>query len=89
MVQAATNSSLIGLALPENRETLLTENEVAYLTRQSPRTLQALRLRGGGPVYLKLGRLIRYRSGDVRAWLESQRRTSTSDPGAPVGCNGP
>ncbi|MCC7168318.1 MAG: helix-turn-helix domain-containing protein [Rhodospirillales bacterium] len=70
-------------SLPDNPDTLLTEDEVAAITKQSPRTLQALRLKGAGCVYLKLGRLVRYRAGDVRAWLESQRRTSTSDPGAP------
>ena len=46
----------------------------------SPRTLEAYRLRGGGPPYFKAGR-IRYAEADLLAWLESCRRTSTSDPG--------
>lgn len=68
-------------SLPDNPDNLLVEDEVAAITKQSPRTLQAARLKGGGIPYLKIGRLVRYRSGDVRAWLDAQRRTSTSDTG--------
>ena len=46
----------------------------------SKKTLEAYRLRGGGPAYFKMGR-IRYAEAELLAWLESRRRTSTSDPG--------
>jgi hypothetical protein len=36
------------------------------------------RLTGDGPPYFKIGRKVIYRWGDVRAWLEQYRRTSTS-----------
>jgi hypothetical protein len=49
----------------------------------SKKTLEAYRLRGGGPAYYKAGR-IRYSEADLIAWLESRRRTSTSDPGPEV-----
>jgi len=43
----------------------------AYLG-QSARTLRNLRLKGGGPVFLKLGRIVLYRRSDLDRWL-SQR----------------
>jgi predicted DNA-binding transcriptional regulator AlpA len=60
---------------------LLTEAQVADLMAVSPRTLQAWRYHGGGPRYIKIGSAVRYRPGDVDAWLETQTRASTSDPG--------
>jgi excisionase family DNA binding protein len=37
-----------------------TEKEAAVYLNVSPRTLQAWRLRGGGPEYVKLGNAVRY-----------------------------
>jgi len=47
----------------------------------SERTVEQWRLVGGGPRYVKMGRLCRYRRADVDAWLESRVRRSTSDHG--------
>lgn len=48
----------------------------------SPSTLAKMRLRGDGPIYSKAGaRIVIYDRADLDAWLASQRRTSTSDPG--------
>jgi hypothetical protein len=58
---------------------LLTESEAAQMRRQSTRTLQAERLRGGGCPYVKLGRNVRYRRSDVVAYIESHLRASTSE----------
>jgi hypothetical protein len=60
---------------------LLTEIEAAQLRRQSVRTLQAERLRGGGCPFVKLGRSVRYRRLDVLEFIEAKRRLSTSDDG--------
>ena len=44
----------------------------------TPRTLQALRQRGGGPYYVRVSsRCIRYRRIDLRAWAERLLRNST------------
>lgn len=56
---------------------LLTETEAAQILRVKPKTLQAWRFdkegRGRtGPVYLKIGRLVKYRRSDLYAWLEKQ-----------------
>jgi hypothetical protein len=37
-------------------------------------TLQSWRYSGRGPKYLKIGRLIRYRNGDVEAFLRASTR---------------
>ena len=55
---------------------LLTEDEAAQLRRQSIRTLQAERLRGGGCPYVKLGRSVRYRRADVLRFIEANLRTA-------------
>ena len=51
------------------------------LAALSVRTFEALRLRGGGPPYVKLGRAVRYRRDDVLAWAAGKLRRSTSDTG--------
>ncbi|MBU2613763.1 helix-turn-helix domain-containing protein [Patescibacteria group bacterium] len=44
----------------------------------SPRTLENLRHRGGGPRYVKLGGSVRYRAVDLDAWVIEGLRESTS-----------
>ena len=56
---------------------LLTETHVAELLAVSPRTLQAWRWQGGGPLYLKLGGAVRYRPADVESWLSERARSNT------------
>jgi excisionase family DNA binding protein len=46
----------------------------------STSTLAKWRMRGDPPAYRKLGRVIVYDQTDLDAWLESCRRTSTSEP---------
>ena len=47
----------------------------------SASTLNKLRVFGGGPVFLKLGRRVVYDETDLDAWLAMKRRRSTSDNG--------
>ncbi|MBM3188216.1 MAG: helix-turn-helix domain-containing protein [Deltaproteobacteria bacterium] len=54
------------------------------LLRISPRTLEGLRVRGGGPPFRKHGGRVRYCLADLIEWSEQSRRTSTSDPNAEV-----
>ena len=51
----------------------------------SASTLNKLRVFGGGPVFLKLGRRVTYDVNDLDSWLASKRRTSTSDDGTRAG----
>jgi hypothetical protein len=72
-----------GRVIPQDPDALLFPAEVAYLTGLSLRTLEAFRLRGGGPVFVVLGkRAVRYCRGDVIEWIAAGRRRSTSDPGS-------
>jgi hypothetical protein len=46
-------------------------------------------LTGNGPPYLKAGpKIVVYRQEDLDAWLEANRRRSTSDPGSTTGSGG-
>ena len=58
---------------------LLDERQLARMTSQSVRTLQAQRLRGDGIPFVKLGRSVRYDIAEVERYLAEQRRLSTSD----------
>jgi hypothetical protein len=44
-------------------------------------TLEKLRVFGGGPDYIKIGRRVLYDMTDLEQWLGSHRRRSTSDTG--------
>ena len=44
-------------------------------------TMCKWRVAGSGPPFVKLGRLVKYRRGDLRAHSRARRRRSTSDPG--------
>lgn len=72
-----------GRIIPQDPESLLFQSEAAYLAGLSPRTLEARRIDGSGPAFIRLGRrAIRYRRRDVLHWIEQHRRLSTSDQGA-------
>ncbi|MDL2401569.1 helix-turn-helix transcriptional regulator [Rhizobium mayense] len=59
------------------RRMLRTEDASNY-TGLSASTLTKLRLTGGGPAYIKLGKSVVYDPADLDAWLSSKRRRSTS-----------
>ncbi len=61
--------------------TLLTTDQASKLVRLSGRTLEGLRVRGGGPVYRKLSGRVFYVLSDLLAWVDARARASTSDPG--------
>ena len=59
----------------------LNDHEAAEYVGLSISTLSKRRVFGGGPKYLKLGRRVVYDTRDLDDWLDSHRRTSTSDAG--------
>ncbi len=63
-------------------ETMLTTAEAAEYRGLSRRTLEKRWGSGGGPRYLKLGRLVKYRVRDLEEWIARSLRISTSDPGS-------
>ena len=59
--------------------------EAAKRLGLSVSTLNKLRVFGGGPVFLKLGRRVAYEIADLDSWLAGKRRISTSDSGGQTG----
>ncbi|MDP1550510.1 MAG: helix-turn-helix domain-containing protein [Nitrosomonas sp.] len=61
------------------KQTLVTTQEAAeYIGGLKPNTLEGWRTQGIGPRYRKIGRLVRYSTDDLDAYLEAQTRHSTS-----------
>ena len=61
-------------------DSLLTEDEAASLLGFTPRTMQAWRVRGGGPPFLRISsRALRYMRSDLLSWAKSKRKASTSE----------
>lgn len=69
-----TKGSFTGVHSP-----LLDEASSAEYLRLSRSTLQKMRVVGGGPAYVKLGRRVRYPIKDLDSWLMARRRNSTSE----------
>ena len=55
-----------------------TEKEAAAYLNVSPRTLQAWRLRGGGPAYVKLGNAVRYDRDALDRFITERTRANTA-----------
>ena len=58
--------------------------EAATYCGSSASTFEKLRLTGGGPRYIKIGRRVVYDQADLDEWLAGNRRRSTSDQGPAV-----
>ena len=63
------------------KEGALSTPRAADYVGLSPETLETLRCRGGGPVFVKLGRRVVYLVEDLDKWMRKGRRRSTSDNG--------
>src|SRR5262249_25851719 len=58
---------------------LLTQAEAARILRLSERTLERLRVTGGGPSFVKANRSVRYRESDIEQWIAARVVSSTSE----------
>jgi hypothetical protein len=67
---------------PEILEPLLSTAEAAKIVRKSQQTLCNYRVMGIGPKFVKLGHHIAYRPSDLREYISSNVRTSTSEVAA-------
>lgn len=69
------------LARPAIESPYLTESEAAAFLRLCSRTLRKLRVSGKGPRYvqvIKRGK-VTYDPADLREWMDSRKKYSTSD----------
>jgi len=57
---------------------MMRQKDVAAMLDMAESWVEQIRLRGGGPVYHKFGKNVRYRVEDVLTWVDGQRRFSTS-----------
>lgn len=53
--------------------------QAAFYVRLSRRTLEKMRVQGGGPAYRKHGRYVRYHIDDLDTWSKGRAKTSTAD----------
>ena len=68
-------------------EKVYTTKETAARLRVSESFLAKKRVSGGGPRFIKAGRIVLYPEAAIREYLQAQLRNSTSDPG-PVAAKG-
>jgi hypothetical protein len=61
------------------------ENQAATFLGVSARTLQAWRVRGGGPEYVKMGRTVRYQRRALISYQEAHTVSSTTEADAKEG----
>lgn len=52
-------------------ESLLKENEVAKILNISVVKVRLLRRFGGGPDFIRIGKAVRYRTSDIRRFIDS------------------
>jgi predicted DNA-binding transcriptional regulator AlpA len=63
-----------------NQDVLLTDFDLERITDRARSTWQKARLMGTGPPFIRLGRLVRYRTSEFNAWLSAHPSLrSTSD----------
>lgn len=70
----------MSIAATRRTSAYLTCEEAGAFLRLSPRTLENLRTKGGGPRFRKLGRRVLYSQADLDAWADTRACDSTSDP---------
>ncbi len=70
MKQKLTRIDLINEYEQAPESALFSQETVAAIRDCSLATLERDRWAGGGICYVKIGRLVRYRKSDIRAWLD-------------------
>jgi predicted DNA-binding transcriptional regulator AlpA len=66
------------LPFPENDDTLIRRSDVPKYIPVASQTLARWAVESQGPRFIKIGkRLVAYRAGDLREWLQSQTRSNT------------
>ena len=58
---------------------LLSPRQAAELLCLSPKTLERIRVSGGGPKFVRIRGSVRYRQEDLESWLASRLVGSTSE----------
>jgi hypothetical protein len=77
-----TVSTMLATSITADLDAALNENQAAEFLGVSVRTLQAWRVRGGGPRFCKIGRSVRYQRRVLVAFQESHTVGSTTEASA-------
>lgn len=64
--------------MSSHSDTRLDTRATSTYTGLSESHLEKLRVYGGGPPFLKLGRRVVYDRGDIDAWLSARRQARTA-----------
>lgn len=67
---------------PGHTKSRLTIKEAAEYIGIAKSTLDKMRVAGGGPRFIKIGKRVLYDKADLDAWIEAQKRRSTADVSA-------
>jgi hypothetical protein len=67
------------LSIATDPDAALNENRAAEFLGVSVRTLQAWRVRGGGPRYCKIGRAVRYQRRSLVSFQQEHTVSSTTE----------
>lgn len=59
--------------MQQQQHRLLSRDEVENIYGITRRFLERCGTRGDGPVYIRVGRLVRYRASDIEAWIEANQ----------------
>lgn len=59
-------------------QTLLTTKQAAKFLGMSPASMNTWRTRGGGPVFIKIGQLVRYKLNDLIKYADENSYPNTS-----------
>ncbi|MBI1206835.1 MAG: helix-turn-helix domain-containing protein [Azospirillum sp.] len=76
-----TDDAIARAANAKKGSPFLNTAQAAFYVDLSRRTLEKMRVVGGGPKFRKHGRFVRYHVDDLDAWSASRGKASTSDPG--------
>ncbi|HML92970.1 helix-turn-helix domain-containing protein [Methyloceanibacter sp.] len=75
------DDEIIRAAKAKKGSPFLNTAQAAFYVGLSRRTLEKMRLTGGGPRFRKHGRYVRYHIDDLDAWSLGERRDSSADAG--------
>lgn len=66
-------------SLNSTQSPIMTVGQAASYLGLAVSTLNKWRCHGGGPVFIKMGRAVRYRAEDLDAFMDGRRASSTTD----------
>lgn len=81
-IKQRSDAAVVSLPTPMDPDAGCNEMQAATFLGVSVRTLQAWRVRGSGPPYLKIGRSVRYQRRALAAFQEQHTVTSTTEADA-------